>query len=450
MKPDTIVTKETLVDRMVRHWMGDQNECCLWGIISLDKPLSDDIIEKSIAISIKCVPIISSRLSSGLWLGRWLFVDPGDPGRLCTRKTAPDKSSAEKLLKEIIRNPIDAKEPPVFRVTSIDAPEDYYLVLQVHHMMMDGEGSKHFFELFAKIYRELEKDSKWQPACSLDMNRSWSQLIKFLKWHDLLRIPFAVFQDIRINLYALMKKKEITSTIAGDTNGKTESILPEDPLFETITISGDEIEKIKGNKIGISSKINDFIVAALMTTVNHWNVSRGQKFEYVNTVYTVNLRRWWGWPKGIFANMSVVRMTLARAEEVADVHKALKVLKPKFDKAKKSFGLVELFGFLIFSIQPELTGKLIGFSVTKLVKETHGLTNIGIISDHAGNFGSASARTYSLLAPPLASPNVMFTASGFKNGLTIHMNFNPRHMKLETAKAFLRQLKKNLLSLSDL
>ena len=76
-----------------------------------------------------------------------------------------------------------------------------------------------------------------------------------------------------------------------------------------------------------------------MTTVCQWNTSRGKNFSYVYTSYTANLRKWWGPPDGVFSHMSVLRLVGARREQLTDVKTALKTLKPKFDKAKKEFGL---------------------------------------------------------------------------------------------------------------
>ncbi len=449
MKPGEFITKETLLDKIVYYWMRDQNECCLWGIVELDTPLVDDIIVETIKIMIECVPIVNSKLKPGLWRGHWLFADPGEITRLVSRIKANDDNKAKEILKTVIRNPIEAEKPPVFRVISIDSPDSHYLVLQVHHLMMDGEGSKKLFELFAKIYRNLEKDSKWQPAYISNMDRSWFQITKFLKWHCFLLAPLAALKELVNLIVFIINFNKTASVIIGDKPGNTKSIYPEKPLFESIHISRDELELIKKNKKGEGAKINDYIMAALLTTVSGWNSSLGQVFSYVSTGYTANLRRWWGWPEGLFANMSVVCMVMAKKEDLSDVHKALKILKPKFDRAKKSFGIKELFDHVLIFMQPEIIGRSFGFLIPRFVKKAHALTNIGVIPDHAGDFGKTKAISYSLLAPPMASPNVLFTASGFRNSLTIHLNFNSCHMMPETAMGFLQQYKANFFKLSE-
>jgi hypothetical protein len=100
-------------------------------------------------------------------------------------------------------------------------------------------------------------------------------------------------------------------------------------------------------------------------------------------------------------------------------------------------------------IQPELIVRQLGKFINNLAKEMNGVSNIGIIPDSAGDFGRVKAVSYSLLAPPLASPSVIFTVSGYKNRVTIHGNFNASHFKKETAVKFLTRLEQNLMMLAD-
>ncbi len=309
MRPNAFITKEAVIDRLLHHWMYKQPTSCLWSIIGLTEPLSDDVIEKALKLLIDAVPILSARLKTRLWHGYWEFVETGNIKRLITRKKVSGRNEANRLLKEIIRNPIAADNPPLIRITSIDLPDDHYLILQVHHNVMDGEGSKQLFSL-----------------------------------------------------------------------------------------------------------------------------------------YTINVRRWLGQPEGTFANMSAIYPVVANSDDLVDVHKATKVLKRKFDKSKQNFGLKELWDILSFKIQPELLARILSFLIIRAVKKTHALTNIGIIPESAGNFGRLQAKSYSLIAPPMPSPNLLFTASSYKNNLTVHCSFNETHMKPETIRNFMRQFRDNMLA----
>ena len=442
---NSYIAKEAVIDRFIHHWMYKQPTSCLWGIIGLDEPLSDEIIEKALKTLIYTVPILSARLKKGLWRGYWEFVEPGNTKTLITRKRASDGKEAVRLLKEAIKNPIPADNPPVIRITSIDLPDNHYLILQIHHTVMDGEGSKQLFDLFAKIYRELEKDPQWQPDNFPVMNRSWFQIAKYLKWHRFLIAPIIAFKEFIIVIYTMLKFRKTASVIIGDYSEKNKNTVPENPQIESFVIYDYEIDLIKARLKKEGAKVNDLIMAALMTTVNAWNSAYGETFSYVLSGYTVNLRRWWGRPEGTFANMSAICLVIANTEDLVDVHKAIKALKPKFDKAKKEFGLKELWDLLSLKIQPELISRILSFLIIRVIKKTHALTNIGIIPESAGNFGRIKAKSYSLIAPPLPSPNLLFTATSYKNNLTVYCNFNGTYMKPETVRNLMRQFKDNIL-----
>ena len=446
MRPNAFITKEAVIDRLIHHWMYKQPTSCLWGIIGLNEPLSDEIIENALKILINTVPILSAGLKTRLWHGHWEFVEPGNIKTLITRKTVSDREEANRLLKEIIRNPIAADNPPLIRITSIDLTDDHYLILQVHHYVMDGEGSKQLFALFAEIYRELEKDPRWQPTTCPVMNRSWFQMAKHLKWHRLVMVPVIAFKELLAVISALLKLNTSAAVIIGDFSENNKSFVPENPLIETFLIDDHEIDLIKARLKKEGAKVNDIIMAALMTTVNTWNLACGETFSYVLSIYTINVRRWLGQPEGSFANMSAIYPVVANSDDLVDVHKAIKILKNKFDKSKKNFGLKELWDILSLKIQPELMTKILSFLIVRAVKKTQTLTNIGIIPESAGNFGRLKAKSYSLIAHPMPSPNLLFTASSYKNNLTVHCNFNETHMKPETAKNFMRQFRDNLLA----
>ena len=445
MRPNAFIAREAVIDRFVHRWIYKQPTACLWGIIGLDEPLSDQLIEKAVKILITIVPILSARLKKGLWCGHWEFVKPGNIKALISRKKAFDQKDADLLLKEIIKNPIDPENPPSIRITSIDLPDDHYLILQVHHIIMDGEGSKELFDLFAEIYRKLEKDPQWQPDNFPVMDRSWFQIAKHLKWYKFLIAPIIAFKEFGLVIHTILKLRKTASVIIGDFPDKSKNTIPEDPKVETFVVHDHEIDLIKARLKKEGAKVNDLIMAALMTTVNAWNSTHGETFSYVLSGYTVNLRRWWGRPTGTFANMSTICFVISETENLIDVHKAIKALKPKFDKAKKEFGLKELWDLLILKIQPELISRIFSFLFVSVIKKTHAMTNIGIIPESAGDFGRIKATSYSLIAPPLPGPHLLYTATSYKDNLTIHCNFDGIHIKQKTVKNLMHQFKNNIL-----
>jgi hypothetical protein len=53
MKPNQVLAKETVIDRFIHHWLHDQSSSCIWGLMSMDAPLSYEIIEKTVELLIK-------------------------------------------------------------------------------------------------------------------------------------------------------------------------------------------------------------------------------------------------------------------------------------------------------------------------------------------------------------------------------------------------------------
>ncbi len=449
MDRKSFVVKEAAIDRPVHHWMHKQPACCVWGVAELDSPLSDEIIEKALVILINTVPILSARLKKGWWRGYWEFVEPGDMKSLITRKRLSDNKRGKRLLKGVIRNPIDADKPPLIRITSIDLPGEHFFILQVHHTVMDGEGAKQVFNLFAEIYRELERDPQWLPHNYPAMDRDWLQIAKHLNWRTFLMVPFIAFKELVALVYILLLRRT-ASVITGDFPGKNKALYPEDPQTETFLIKETEIKSIKKNLQEHGATLNDLIMSALMTTINTWNSDRGERFSHVFSCYTADLRTWWGPPKGTFTNMSIICTAFAGTEYLSDVRKALKALKPKFDKAKREFGLKEIWDLLILRVQPELISRIAGFLILRLAKKAHALTNIGIIPESTGDFGRVSAKSYSVIAPFFPSPNLIFTVTSFKNDLTVHCNFDGTHIKSETARDFIGRFKDNMLEFACL
>lgn len=442
MTPDQGITKGTFLDRGLYHWMGEQTTASIWGLIELDVPLSGALMEKSLELLIAAVPTLSARLELGLWRSLWKYVDPGDISRLIRIQDTDTREDADRLLKDVVRNPIDTDAPPLFRITAINAPDVHYLALQVHHLVVDGEGAKQLFMLFAEIYRELAKSPDWQMSSYPVVRRGWGQVMRYAKWRGYLMAPWVhALETISMLGFFLFRRKESSGIIKGDFPEATESAVPVEPYYEGISIDKTSLKKMK--KFNVT--INDVMLAALMATVKDWNESLGKSSSRIVTGYTADMRIWWGKPSGTFANLSIVRLLSINAKKVENVYHAVRVVKSKMQKAKKRFGVKEIWDMALMALQPSFFGKMAGRVIPELTKDIHALTNMGIIPDIAGDFGRAKALSYSLLAPPLGSPCVIFSASSYKNHLTIYGNFDAVHLKRETAERFMALLKKNIL-----
>ncbi|MBE9573066.1 MAG: hypothetical protein IMF11_20765, partial [Proteobacteria bacterium] len=156
-------------------------------------------------------------------------------------------------------------------------------------------------------------------------------------------------------------------------------------------------------------------------------------------------------PDGTYANMSSVETVEESVDKLLDVRTALQSLKPKLDEAKQTLGFGYFWWLLFLAPIPECLIRLIGRRLRKSLIETqnksHAITNVGVIPENAGDFGHAHVLSYSILPPVSPRPNVFFVMHSFKGALTVNMSFSSKHMKPDTAKAFLEKWRQQFMSL---
>ncbi len=433
-------TRMTSMDQVIWNLTHDQDLFCIWGLVSLDEPLRDDLIQKTLLYLIKTIPILHSKPTINWFSGYWQLIEKENVDDLIIRiKTLIDEE-ADAQLKNIFRNPIKAEDKSMIRLISIDGPSKHYFVIQVHHLVVDGEGLKRICVKFAEIYQALYKDKDWTPSGALDPCRSWWQIAKrFNIGHVWLMLKASIINSYDMIIANL--KNKTSYTLEGDTRGdkKTEVVIP--PYFESIVIEEDVMLKLKAFTKKNQLTVNDVLMTSLSLATMKWNTHRGDQRTWLKFGYTANLRRWWGEPNGTFGNFSVILMYEANHENLQSLSKALTVTKIKMNAIKKWIGL-DVFSimmqlkfipyFLIRQVSLSLKEKIFRF-----INHCHAMTNIGIVFEEAGNFGHTTARGYSLLAPTFPDGGIVYTITTYKNVTTIHLGCSENHLKKESARQFL-------------
>lgn len=445
MKKGDFVSRISFLDRLIYSWMHSYPLCCIWGVLELSGPPDNELLIKSAGLVIEAVPALNSRMDNGVLSKKWIYCGDFNPAALVSRLEAEDSRDAETLLNRILKNPIPVDDPPLFRVVSINSPEKNFLVLQVHHYVMDGKGAKTMFALFADTYRNLSADPGYRPE-RLNSDRSWMQFIKHVNPVKRLLAPLFNMKEFAGFIYFFLTYKKYVNVITGDRKSAPRSNEPADPCFAALYINDRELDLIRGENIKKGVKLNDRIMAALMVTLKKWNDPEGRKYSGVNSCYTADIRRWWGEPEGTFSNMSIVRMLSIPSGCLDNMEDALACVKRKMDRAKREFGLAELWYMVLMGINPVFFSEVVCRFLKKFILRINVLTNIGIIEDNAGNFGKIRALKYSLIAPPFAAPNILFTATGYRNSLTINCNFEPSYMSRHTCERLIERFRKNLLT----
>jgi NRPS condensation-like uncharacterized protein len=410
-------------------------------MFEIDEPLCDARIIKSLQELIRLIPVLAGRPAFGLWQGHWGFREQVDTRRLVTRVTAKTAKETACLINNILNIPIYLDRDTYIKVTSIDGRGKHYLVVQIPHFAMDGEGFIHLLEQFAYCYRKIQKEPGWRPEEPLETKRSSWQIARHLKWRQFLE---------GAGQLGKISKDQVGTVIRGDFPGVSNTMHPEDPRFETLRIEPTSFVKVANSNKNKGYTVNDMLMATTMSTVCQWNRERGEICQKVSTRFGVNLRRW-GKPDGTFANMSCVETLEESAEKLLDVRTALQSLKPKLDEAKQTMGLKDFWMLLLLAPIPECFIRQIGTLFRKSHREaqnkSHGMTNVGVIPESAGDLGHAHALSCSIIAPVSPRPNVMLAMTSFKGALTVNMSFSGKHMKTETAETFLQKWREQFMLL---
>lgn len=449
LKPGDRISTAPVVDRFIKAWMEDKPEYCLWGIARLDRPLSDGLIARSLTNLVKLVPVLSALPLFNFWGGYWEYREPGDLSRQVARKRVDSREEFEAALSAVSRIGIDPRREPSVKALSIDGPDCHAFVLIIHHLSVDGESVKRLLDLFAHCYREVEQDPGWEPGGAINMNRSWWQLIRKLSWWRFLHGPFYYYYLFFIFIMQSLFGK-ISSVIRGDRPGPFTHLTPKEPNFETLTLERETVSQVQKSPSVKGATINDTMMAAMLSAACTWNRERGEKFSRIRTVYPANLRRWWGEPEGAIGNMSCLNVICERADRLAEPRMALKTMRARLDRQKRVMGNDAYWNIASLRLLPPVCWNPIAALFRKLLlKATSkgmGMTNIGVIPESAGDFGSARALSYHILAPMFPARGVLFTVTGYKGVVTVDMNYDGDYLDRATARAFLERFRETYLA----
>ena len=449
-------TRMTGMDQVIWNLTNDQDLFCIWGIASLEEPLRDDVIKKALQYLIQMIPILNSRPATNWFSGEWQFIAKENVDDLIVRFKTDTDETAEAQLKKVFVSPINASENSMIRLISIDGPSKHYFVIQVHHLVVDGEGLKRICVRFAENYQELAKDINWKPPGMLDPNRSWRQIAKYFGLKH-----FGLILKAYINIIHAMTASKIKNRVgykiagdADDSKSDDKSHAPSPLYFESIILEKELMLNLKAFTKQKDVTVNDVFMSSLSLATMTWNKERGDEREWLQFGYTANLRRWWGEPSGTFGNFSVILIHEEDIKNLQDPSMALANTKSKVDRVKKTIGLD---GFVIM-----MQLKLLPYFIVRrfflrlkntsidFVNKCHAMTNIGIMFKEAGEFGHTRANGYSILAPTLPGGCIVYTITTYHNVTTIYLGCSENYLKKNTAQNFLllwRQMLQKVISI---
>ncbi|MCI5121492.1 MAG: hypothetical protein D3908_09945, partial [Candidatus Electrothrix sp. AUS4] len=164
-------------DQVLWNMVNDQDLFCIWALVTLTEPLQDVLIEKTLKYLLQIIPILNARPVTNWFSGKWQFLAQEKVSDLIERVRTNSVAETKAQLQKIYNTSIKATDGAMIRLHSIDGPESHHFVIQVHHLVMDGEGVKRVCGQFAEIYRGLFYDPNWEPDQEPYLCRSHAQLL---------------------------------------------------------------------------------------------------------------------------------------------------------------------------------------------------------------------------------------------------------------------------------
>lgn len=446
-------TRMTGMDQVVWNLTRDEDLFCIWGLATLEEPLKDDLIINTLKYLIKIIPILNSKPIVNWLSGKWRFLEKENVEDLISRINSQTDEAAHEQLKQVFLNPIDATAFSMIRIISIDGPMKHFFVIQVHHLVVDGEGLKRICVKFAEIYQQLYKNKDWKPSETLDPCRSWWQIARnFNARHVWLILKASFINSYRIFIFNLGNRTRFH--LMGDRNADAGTGTSAPLYFESIRIEQESMLKLKAFAKRQGVTVNDIFMSSLALATLKWNTDRGDSPERLGFGYTANLRRWWGEPKGTLGNFSVVLAHEETRDNLETPAAALACTKRKVDRIKTFIGLDVFLILMQLKMMPYclvsplsvwLKKKLIAF-----LKNCHAMTNIGIVFEEAGDFGHTKAIDYSFLAPTFPGGFTIYTITTYKNVTTIHLRYSEDFLEKVSATSFLHLWKQMMVGLMEI
>jgi NRPS condensation-like uncharacterized protein len=436
--------KTSMIDSFMWEITKDQPSYNGLAVMALDTALDEARLVSALGKFIEIVPVAAAKPIFGTWGGYWEIKKNFDAAELFTSIETDNINELAELLGRLRKAPVDMENGPYIHVFHIRAGDKYFYAFRMHHFIGDGSSMLFMMDQIAACYRELAHDPKWTPAVSPKTERGVKQIGKQLGFRQYLT-------GRRLNRQK--DKNQPGTVVIGDNDGIADSLHGDVENHRTVSLrlNSDTADEIRNQLKKNGYLLGDLIMAATMCTVSNWNGRKGNRPESVRTRYAVDLRRW-NKSNADVANISCVKVHEAPAEILTRADEAMAHLKPRLDSERRTMGLDYMWLYRFLSFMPaaffKRNGDLFRKQYLDGVTTNHGLTSIGTVPESLGDFGHASASSFSLLPPPVPRPNVLFLVSSFKGDLTINIGYSDLHLKKESAEMLLNSFQEQLLSVT--
>lgn len=265
-------------------------------VIDLKRRFSRAELERAMRLTIEAFPVLGRRYVPGFWRDRWHVVESPLSEAV---HVIDEPRDLEAETETWARRCIDASRERPLRLVSLGRSQGSRLIFSITHLAVDGAGAAAVGHVLGSYLYGAS------PAAPVDARRSVASALEGLRWFHapvLLR-DIARTLSLPARTYAAARRERHFPTAASS-----------EASWRHVTISAEEVQRIKLRCRPRGASVNDALIAAL-ARVSAGRSSRGP----LAVMYTMDLRRYAGSARLTAANTSSILSVIVPREVVRDL-----------------------------------------------------------------------------------------------------------------------------------
>ena len=395
-------------------------------VLAMDGRFDKKLLTRAIRLSLDTEPHLGCRFVPGWWRACWERMENLREDSCFKVQSTADPS---RDLIHFLAEPITSLEGPQVNALLLRSDKDT-LCLKFSHFAGDAWAVKQYSYLLASIYRRLTITPDFVPEPNLTGSRSMRQISSLLSSADQCRILRRGLRDIKDNLMA-----------GSPCTFPAKMAEPSGRTYVIRRIGPEKLEKIVRSIKPLSATINDYMMAALLRALHHFNKSKDDRA--LGLVVTADLRRYLpddrqsplcnlsGW---VFPNIGK-----NPGKDIRDTCRSVTKVMNRLKADYIGLGSFPMLAIGNKSLPLSWAKKIFERVMTPAFKRAQiapSLTNMGLIDDKKLDFGNVRVKEAFLL-PPIVMPAYWAAGlSGFKNSLTLSSGFCASSIETDHVERF--------------
>ena len=395
-------------------------------VLALDGRFDEQLLARAVRLSLDTEPHLGCRFVPGWWRACWERIE--NPGEDTYFKIQTTADTSQDLI-HFLADPIASLEGPQVNALLLRSDTDT-LCLKVSHFAGDAWAFKQYAYLLASIYRRLTITPGFVPEPNLTGTRSMRQISSRFSSADKWRILRRSLRDIKDNLMA-----------GSPCTFPAKMAEPSGRTYVIRRIGPEKYQEIMHSIKPLSATINDYLMAALLRALHHFNKSSDDRA--LGLVVTADLRRYLPDDRqSPLCNLSGWDFPNIGKNPGKDIRESCRHVTKVMNRLKADYIGLGSFPMLAVGnkgLPLSWAKKIFERVMTPAFQKAQiapSLTNMGLIDDKRLDFGNVQVKEAFLLPPIVKPPYWAAGLSGFKNSLTLSSGFCASSIETDLVERF--------------